>query len=240
MRSLAERLRPEIEARFPKVQRRVGGYNLDQLLLTNPHDAGLLVGSEGTLALSTAITLKLSRLPTHRVMGICHFPSFRAAMETTRHLVDLRPTAVELVDNNVLTLGADMPLFRRTLDRITKGRPDCLLLVEFAGDAAAPLLQDLAAARGLHGRPRLSRCHRRRHRPRRAARGLGDARGLSEHHDVGPRRRQSRSASSRIAPFRWSIWPTTPTRSPRCSTGTARVAPGMPMPRSVACTFARS
>lgn len=144
MRSLAERLRPEIEARFPKVQRRVGGYNLDRLLLADPHDAGLLVGSEGTLALSTAITLKLSRLPSHRVMGICHFPSFRAAMETTRHLVGLGPTAVELVDNNVLTLGADMPLFRRTLDRITKGRPDCLLLVEFAGDAAAPLLQDLA------------------------------------------------------------------------------------------------
>ncbi len=144
MRGLAERLRPEIEARFPKVQRRVGGYNLDQLLLDDPHDAGLLVGSEGTLALSTAITLKLARLPTHRAMGICHFPSFRAAMETTRHLVDLGPTAVELVDNNVLTLGADMPLFRRTLDRITKGRPDCLLLVEFAGDAAAPLLQDLA------------------------------------------------------------------------------------------------
>ncbi len=156
MRSLAERLRPEIEARFPKVQRRVGGYNLDQLLLTNPHDAGLLVGSEGTLALSTAITLKLSRLPTHRVMGICHFPSFRAAMETTRHLVDLLPTAVELVDNNVLTLGADMPLFRRTLDRITKGRPDCLLLVEFAGDAAAPLLQDLTrlvACMADHGYP---------------------------------------------------------------------------------------
>jgi len=143
MRSLAERLRPEIEARFPKVQRRVGGYNLDELLRSDPHDAGLLVGSEGTLAVSTAITLRLSRLPTHRVMGICHFPSFRAAMETTRHLVQLGPTAVELVDNNVLTLGADMPLFRRTLDRITRGTPNCLLLVEFAGDASQPLLQEL-------------------------------------------------------------------------------------------------
>ncbi|QYK40365.1 MAG: FAD-binding protein [Paracoccaceae bacterium] len=156
MRSLAERLRPEIEARFPKVQRRVGGYNLDRLLLPDPHDAGLLVGSEGTLALTTAVTLKLSRLPSHRVLGICHFPSFRAAMETTRHLVALGPTAVELVDNNVLTLGADMPLFRRTLDRITRGRPDCLLLVEFAGDASAPLLQQLARLESCmadHGHP---------------------------------------------------------------------------------------
>lgn len=143
MRGIAEQLRPEIEANFPKVQRRVGGYNLDELLRADPHDAGLLVGSEGTLAVTTAITLKLSRLPTHRVMGICHFPSFRTAMETTRHLVELGPTAVELVDNNVLTLGGDMPLFRSTLDRITRGTPNCLLIVEFAGDDLQPLLHEL-------------------------------------------------------------------------------------------------
>jgi FAD/FMN-containing dehydrogenase len=98
---IAHRERAEIEARFPKVQRRVGGYNLDSLLAPQPNLAHLLVGSEGTLALSTAITLKLSALPAHRVMGVCHFPSFRSAMETTRHLVELGPVAVELVDNNV-------------------------------------------------------------------------------------------------------------------------------------------
>jgi FAD/FMN-containing dehydrogenase/Fe-S oxidoreductase len=129
----AEAERAEIAARFPRVQRRVGGYNLDSLLLPQPNLAHLLVGSEGTLALSTAITLRLAPLPRHRAMGVCHFPSFRAAMQTTRHLVALGPTAVELVDNNVLTLGADIPLFRRTLERITRGNPDCLLLVEFAG-----------------------------------------------------------------------------------------------------------
>ena len=42
--------------------------------------------------------------------------------------------AVELVDNNVLALGADIPLFRTTLADITRGRPNCLLLAEFAGD----------------------------------------------------------------------------------------------------------
>ena len=99
-----------------------------------PNLAHLLVGSEGTLALTTAVTLKLSPLPVHRVMGVCHFPSFRSAMETTRHLVALGPVAVELVDSNVLVLGADIPLFRRTLAQITKGQPNCLLLVEFAGD----------------------------------------------------------------------------------------------------------
>jgi FAD/FMN-containing dehydrogenase/Fe-S oxidoreductase len=143
MLRLAERERVEILARYPKVQRRVGGYNLDSMIQPDPNLAHLLVGSEGTLAAFTAVTLKLSRLPAHRVMGVCHFPSFRAAMETTQHLVALGPVAVELVDNNVLVLGADIPLFRRTLADITRGRPDCLLLVEFAGDALDELKRDL-------------------------------------------------------------------------------------------------
>ena len=156
MLALADRERAEIERVYPKVQRRVGGYNLDALLPARPNLAHLLVGSEGTLGLSTEIRLKLARLPAHRVMGVCHFPSFRAAMETTRHLVALAPVAVELVDNNVLTLGADIPLFRHTLGDITRGRPDCVLLVEFAGADAAALRRDLARldqCMGDHGFP---------------------------------------------------------------------------------------
>jgi FAD/FMN-containing dehydrogenase/Fe-S oxidoreductase len=156
MVALAGREREEILARFPRVQRRVGGYNLDSLLEPAPNLAHLLVGSEGTLALSTEITLALAPLPAHRVMGVCHFPSFRSAMETTRHLVALGPTAVELVDNNVLRLGADIPIFRRSLERITRGAPDCLLLVEFAGGDEAGLLRDLdrlEACMGDHGHP---------------------------------------------------------------------------------------
>jgi FAD/FMN-containing dehydrogenase/Fe-S oxidoreductase len=141
--ALARAERDEIERMFPKVQRRVGGYNLDALLPERPNLAHLLVGSEGTLALTTSVTLRLSPIPTHRVMGVCHFPSFRAAMETTRQLVALDPTAVELVDNNILVLGADIPLFRRTLSDITKGTPNCLLLVEFAGDNQDALRKDL-------------------------------------------------------------------------------------------------
>ena len=143
MMALAESERAEILAKYPKVQRRVGGYNLDALIEARPNLAHLLVGSEGTLAATTSVTLKLSRLPAHRVMGVCHFPSFRAAMETTRHIVDLDPVAVELVDNNVLVLGADIPLFRATLADITRGTPNCLLLAEFAGEDLAALTRDL-------------------------------------------------------------------------------------------------
>src|SRR6476659_9283077 len=89
-------------------------------------------------------------------MGVCHFPSFRSAMEATVHLVALGPTAVELVDSNVLVLGADIPLFRRTLADIAKGTPNCLLLVEFAGDDRDDLKQDLRrldACMADHGHP---------------------------------------------------------------------------------------
>ena len=143
MLALADRNREEIEKKYPKVQRRVGGYNLDSLIEPRPNLAHLLVGSEGTLAATTSVTLKLSRLPAHRVMGVCHFPSFRAAMETTRHIVDLDPVAVELVDNNVLVLGADIPLFRATLADVTRGRPNCLLITEFAGEDRDALRRDL-------------------------------------------------------------------------------------------------
>jgi FAD/FMN-containing dehydrogenase/Fe-S oxidoreductase len=143
MLDLAHSERAEIARVYPKVQRRVGGYNLDALVSNPANLAHLLVGSEGTLAVTTGVKLKLSPLPRHRVMGVCHFPSFRSAMETTRFLVELGPAAVELVDNNVLTLGADIALFRKTLSDITKGRPDCLLLVEFASDELEPLKRDL-------------------------------------------------------------------------------------------------
>jgi FAD/FMN-containing dehydrogenase len=135
--------REDIEAIYPKLQRRVGGFNLDALIADQPNLSHILVGSEGTLAASTSLTLKLSTLPRYRTMGVCHFPSFRAAMETTQHIVALNPVAVELVDHNVLVLGADIPLFASTLANITRGQPNCLLLTEFAGDHLDNLKADL-------------------------------------------------------------------------------------------------
>jgi len=154
--ALAEREREEIGRMFPKLQRRVGGYNLDELLKMKPNLPGLLVGSEGTLAAMTQLRLKLARLPTHRVLGVCHFPTFRSSMQTTQHIVRLGPTAVELIDHNVLSLGAQIPLFQRTLADITRGRPQALLLVEFAGEERQPLetaLEQLTACMADHGFP---------------------------------------------------------------------------------------
>ena len=129
---------PEIAKRFPRLQRRVGGYNIDALATNEPVNLShLLVGSEGTLACSTEIELALAPIPAHRVLGVCHFPSFRAAMEATPHIVALEPSAVELVDRTMIELSRDIALFRSTVDRFVRGKPDALLLVEFAGEDAA-------------------------------------------------------------------------------------------------------
>ncbi len=144
VRAIAAREHDEIERRFPKVMRRVGGYNLDSV---DPHGhnmARLLVGSEGTLALFTELELELAPIPAHRVLGVCHFPGFYQAMDSTRRIVALGPSAVELVDRSLLDLAAGIPAFRDSLRRFVRGRPDCLLLVEFAGEELAPLRTSLA------------------------------------------------------------------------------------------------
>jgi FAD/FMN-containing dehydrogenase/Fe-S oxidoreductase len=134
--ALGGREAAEIAARFPKVQRRVGGYNLDALV---PNPAGynlshLLVGSEGTLAYSTKIELKLWPLIGRKVLGACHFGSFYAAMDAAQHLVKLKPIAVELVDATLLKLASEIAMFRPTLERFVRGQPEAILLVEFAED----------------------------------------------------------------------------------------------------------
>jgi FAD/FMN-containing dehydrogenase/Fe-S oxidoreductase len=132
--ALGAREAPEIEARFPKVQRRVGGYNLDALLANAPNLSHLLVGSEGTLAFSTRIELKLSPLLGRRAVGACHFGGFYHAMEAAQHIVKLGPIAVELVDRTMIELARDIAMFRPTLEQFVRGEPEAILLVEFGED----------------------------------------------------------------------------------------------------------
>src|SRR5690606_4742396 len=130
--ALYEREREEIEARFPKLLRKVAGYNLDHLAPPHADAAHLLVGSEGTLAYSERLHLKLSPLPAARALGVCHFPKFYTAMDLTQHIVKLGPSAVELVDRTMIGLARDIAAFRKTVDAFIRGEPDAILLVEFS------------------------------------------------------------------------------------------------------------
>jgi len=137
LKGLYERERAEIEARFPRVLRKVAGYNLDHLGPPHANAAHLLVGSEGTLAYSERLHLKLSRLPKARTLGVCHFARFYAAMDCTQHIVKLGPSAVELVDQTMIGLARGIAAFRGTVDAVIKGDPEAILLVEFSGDDAS-------------------------------------------------------------------------------------------------------
>jgi FAD/FMN-containing dehydrogenase/Fe-S oxidoreductase len=165
LRMIGTRERDEIGARVPKVLRRVGGYNID---VFNPQSgrpytsdgsvnfAHLLVGSEGTLAWSRALTLSLAPLPRHRALGVVNFPTLHRAMECARDIVRLAPTAVELVDRTMIDLARGNPAFRPVIDAALVGSPDALLLVEFAGDdgdRTRGRLRDLEALMGDLGLP---------------------------------------------------------------------------------------
>jgi FAD/FMN-containing dehydrogenase/Fe-S oxidoreductase len=156
LHTLGQNLATEIAARFPQVLRRVGGYNIDALTPAaaaagRDNPARLLVGSEGTLAFSATLELILHPIKPRKVVGICQFPSFRAAMEATRHLVALDPEAVELVDRTMIDLGRGIPIYRNTIDRMVIGEPESLLIVEFHGVDDQPLLVQLAQLERLMG-----------------------------------------------------------------------------------------
>ena len=143
LRHLHAELADEIDRRMPKLLRRVGGYNLDTLGDTPLNPARLLVGSEGTLGFFTKIKLKLHRLPAHRIQAVCHFARFYDAMAATQHIVELKPSAVELVDRTMIELARYIPAFAPTIERAVRGEPDALLLVEFSGEDHAELLRRL-------------------------------------------------------------------------------------------------
>ncbi len=159
--SLGEREAAHIRQAFPDVSRRVGGYLIDALVPpssgqnTPVNLATLLCGSEGTLALSQKIRLKLSQQPKYKALGICHFATFRKAMEAAQHIVKLGPVAVELVDRTLIELARDIAMFSPVMETYVRGKPDALLFVEFAEgdqtenlrrvDRLADLLGDLGS-----------------------------------------------------------------------------------------------
>ncbi|MFC0693429.1 FAD-binding and (Fe-S)-binding domain-containing protein [Paraburkholderia humisilvae] len=166
IRKIAQRERDEMREQIPKVLRRVAGYNLDLFECQNPlpftedgepNLANLLVGSEGTLAFSRTLTLKLSPLPAYKTLGVVNFPTFYAAMDMTQHIVKLGPVAVELVDRTMIDLAMSNPAFRPVVEKALVGDPQAVLLVEFAGadkDVQLAKLAQLVELMGDLGLPR--------------------------------------------------------------------------------------
>ncbi|MEK9732130.1 MAG: FAD-binding and (Fe-S)-binding domain-containing protein [Pelagibacteraceae bacterium] len=143
---LREEVKDDIDQYWPQTQRRVGGYNIDLIKPEGFNTSNILVGSEGTLSLFNKIKLKLWPIPKQKVLGVCYFESFSQAMELTKEMVKLKPTTVELLDNNLIGLAKQIPIYAESIKKYIVGNPEAVLMVEFIDenlDLARSKLKDL-------------------------------------------------------------------------------------------------
>ncbi len=129
--------RDAIAAGFPRYWRRAGGYRLDRLADDGPFDlATFVVGSEGTLAITTEATVGLMPLPRAKAIAVGHFTSVADAIAATEDALSARPSAVELIDSTILELSRQK-LEYAALGSILEGTPAALLFVTVNGDTQA-------------------------------------------------------------------------------------------------------
>lgn len=135
VRDLIEANREEIERRYPKVMRRVGGYNLDAFPEEGPWNLShLIVGSEGTLATVLEAKLNLEPIPKAKAVSVAHFKSVNEALRAVVQIVPHGPSAVEILDRTVIGLAKEN-LETRKLTGWVEGDPAAVLIMEFFGDS---------------------------------------------------------------------------------------------------------
>lgn len=157
-----------IAERFPKILRRVSGYNLDELLrglhavgwdvpdfqgarapLAPPveafNPAKLIVGSEGSLGLVTRARLRLTPRPKARGLLVSHYRSLREALLGNSVLMETGPAASELLDEMILDLARNQLSLSRCMDFL-QGEPEAVVLTEYFGENHAEVVSKLNAA----------------------------------------------------------------------------------------------
>ena len=154
MRIVAENRR-EISLRYPRILRRVSGYNLDALVpelydqfpiapVAQQLDrdwpdrrqfnlSRLIVGAEGTLGVLTEAVLHVVPLPRERGVVCLQFRTIDDALESVSKILACQPSAVELLDRHIVELSRENLKYRKSLDFV-EGTPDALFIVEFSGD----------------------------------------------------------------------------------------------------------
>lgn len=139
VQAVMENYADDIADGFPKVMRRVSGYNLDALCAPAPFDLSrLVVGSEGTLCAIVEARVRLVERPTHTVVMACHFDDLVEAMQANLHALDTDPSASELMDR-VLMDQTRGQLEYEPRRRFLHGDPEALLCVEYYADSDGEL-----------------------------------------------------------------------------------------------------
>ena len=134
---IARRSAAAVEERYPKILRRVGGYNID--LVQNPemlNIAKLIVGSEGTLVAVTEAKLNLEPIPKVKGLSVLHFTDISSAMEATVATLEQNPDAVEHMGDMIISQARKSLGFARNLTFL-EGNPTDILVVEMTGDSEA-------------------------------------------------------------------------------------------------------
>lgn len=139
-----EKTRKLIEETYPdkELTRRSCGYAIDEVIEDIGKDGTinlckLIAGSEGTLAFLTRIKVSLDPLPPKEVMVVCaHCVSLDAAFEANLTALQQHPTAIELMDGEILELSKHTPSVERFF---VQGDPAALLIAELRSDTRADL-----------------------------------------------------------------------------------------------------
>ena len=138
-----------IRAGTPRHWRRCGGYNLDRFIpdgvsFLYPRDprfnlAKLVCGAEGTLAVMSEIELNLVPLPARTALALVQFDTLREALAAVPLMLEVQPSAIELLDHFGLSLCKSVPAYARLLRTFASGDPHCILITEFYGENEAEL-----------------------------------------------------------------------------------------------------
>ncbi len=140
-RDMIRQNEPEIKRRFPKVMRRVGGYNLDEFVYTDRWNlAKLITGSEGTLATTLELKLNLEPLPLHKSVCVVHFSDVIEAISAVKPMLPFQPSAIEILDSTVLRLSKENLTTKLHCSFIEQD-PAAILIVEFYGDTPEDVMQ---------------------------------------------------------------------------------------------------
>ena len=143
---IAEGNREEVLARYPKIMRRVSGYNLDEPLNEadgNPFNmARVVVGSEGTFCVITEAKVNLVPVPLKKGLAVLHFRDLVQACEAAWEILSHQPAAIELIGRMILDRCRESLGFRSLMAPI-EGEPDALLVVEFSGESESELVSKI-------------------------------------------------------------------------------------------------
>ena len=147
--------RDEILARYPKILRRVSGYNLDQFVRDKPFNlARLAVGSEGTLVAVVEAKMRLVPHPPKTALDVIHFRTLDEALDASPAILETGPYAVELTDKMILDLARGNIEQSKRLGFV-QGDPAAILIVEYAGESEGEVKAKVEALESLRSRSRM-------------------------------------------------------------------------------------